>query len=761
MFTNSKKSELTYAIEPEASVYQINDRQPESSAVNFIDTYEERRRGRIFVDDPLSILGCVEEEPEYQEDDMELFLRYNSLDSGIPYEYEDNEIEKSINSTLNRLISLSVIQQDFHQNNEDNIIDFQELSNKSHGCITSSSQILNETFNLVEEVYVNRDQCHSKLQIEMEYLEDGIIVAVDLGTTYSGYAYSFKRFRDVNIMKKPKNESELIDDRQKIPTVLLLTPDFKFHSFGTPARDYFHDMHPDDAQKWYYFDKFKMFLCNKDVITNDTCIMAANNVMVPATRILSETLNHLKCLVYNELTTRCSITIKSNSITWILTVPAIWTKQTKQLIKDIAIKVGIGNSENINSVVLILEPEAASEHCQNVRLKNTRILSTNFEINSYGSDYCIINEVNEGCSYVVVDCGGGTVDITVHQLSRTQNCLSVSKLHKPSSGIYGSLSVDIEFIKLLCSLFGFGFMSDFKLQRPAAYAELLQRFEEVKKTVSSNGKTTAIIRPPYALADHYMKYSGKNISDAVKDYNCEEIQWNEIDGFFIIKYKIVERLFLTSFECISEQIKSIIKNNKNVTHMFLVGGYAQSLWLQEKIVEHFNQNLNIFLPEQSAVSVLKGAVLWELNRSKFPIHKAKNSYALGIIKPFIDVKHPIEKLVIKDGKRWCTDLLDYLIEENDLIRVNETITKRYIPANPVEGYIVINIYLVQNKSAKFVTDNGVSKCGSLKLLRNDNIQYSEELLVQMIFCGHGEILASAVDLANNIRINIQISETEC
>lgn len=61
------------------------------------------------------------------------------------------------------------------------------------------------------------------------------------------------------------DESDTISDGQKIPTALLLTPDFNFHSFGTAARDYFHDMHPDEAHGWYYFDKFKMFLYNKDV----------------------------------------------------------------------------------------------------------------------------------------------------------------------------------------------------------------------------------------------------------------------------------------------------------------------------------------------------------------------------------------------------------------------------------------------------------------------------------------------------------------
>jgi hypothetical protein len=44
----------------------------------------------------------VEEEPEYRLDDIECALRYNSLDSGIPTEYDEDDVANSINTTLNR-----------------------------------------------------------------------------------------------------------------------------------------------------------------------------------------------------------------------------------------------------------------------------------------------------------------------------------------------------------------------------------------------------------------------------------------------------------------------------------------------------------------------------------------------------------------------------------------------------------------------------------------------------------------------------------
>lgn len=80
--------------------------------------------------------------------------------------------------------------------------------------------------------------------------------------------------------------------------------------------------------------------------------------------------------------------------------------------------------------------------------------------------------------------------------------------------------------------------------------------------------------------------------------------------------------------------------------MFLVGGYSQSSWLREKITERFSDRLKIIVPDTAFVSVLRGAVMYELNRSDMPAYKAKHSYAVGIIKPFIDDKHPIGKLCI-------------------------------------------------------------------------------------------------------------------
>ena len=68
----------------------------------------------------------------------------------------------------------------------------------------------------------------------------------------------------------------------------------------------------------------------------------------------------------------------------------------------------------------------------------------------------------KGTRYMVVDCGGGTVDITVHEVEDDEGTLK--ELHKATGGTCGSVHIDQEFEKLLVEMFGQPFIDDFKVK---------------------------------------------------------------------------------------------------------------------------------------------------------------------------------------------------------------------------------------------------------------------------------------------------------
>lgn len=65
-----------------------------------------------------------------------------------------------------------------------------------------------------------------------------------------------------------------------------------------------------------------------------------------------------------------------------------------------------------------------------------------------------------GTRYILVDCGGGTVDLTVHEMEKTHGHLK--ELHKASGGPHGSFGVDLAFLKLLDDIFGSETMQHFR-----------------------------------------------------------------------------------------------------------------------------------------------------------------------------------------------------------------------------------------------------------------------------------------------------------
>ena len=87
-----------------------------------------------------------------------------------------------------------------------------------------------------------------------------VVVAIDFGTTFSGYAFSFTRDPEsIHMMRKWEGGDPGVIN-QKTPTCLLLTPTGEFRAFGFTARDLYHDLDPVEAEQWLYFEKFKMVL---------------------------------------------------------------------------------------------------------------------------------------------------------------------------------------------------------------------------------------------------------------------------------------------------------------------------------------------------------------------------------------------------------------------------------------------------------------------------------------------------------------------
>lgn len=105
------------------------------------------------------------------------------------------------------------------------------------------------------------------------YHSDKVLVAaIDFGTTYSGYAFSFRHDYEKDPSKISTNTTWIAGHKNlfslKTPTCVLLQPDQSFHSFGYEAEEKYSDLAVDEEHEdWYFFRRFKMQLYQNMVFT--------------------------------------------------------------------------------------------------------------------------------------------------------------------------------------------------------------------------------------------------------------------------------------------------------------------------------------------------------------------------------------------------------------------------------------------------------------------------------------------------------------
>ena len=112
-----------------------------------------------------------------------------------------------------------------------------------------------------------------------------VVAAIDFGTTFSGYAFSFNHDYETDPTKVSVNTSWVAGTAGlmslKTPTILLLDNSKKFVAFGYEAEEQYSDIAAEEKHKeYYYFRRFKMLLHKVAVSTSSNRNNSAISVIV-------------------------------------------------------------------------------------------------------------------------------------------------------------------------------------------------------------------------------------------------------------------------------------------------------------------------------------------------------------------------------------------------------------------------------------------------------------------------------------------------
>ncbi|XP_066428964.1 heat shock 70 kDa protein 12B isoform X1 [Eleutherodactylus coqui] len=605
-----------------------------------------------------------------------------------------------------------------------------------------------------------------------------VVVAIDFGTTSSGYAFSFVKDPEaIHMMRKWEGGDPGVA-HQKTPTSLLLTPDKAFHSFGYTARDVYHDLDPEEARDWLYFEKFKMKIHSTSDLTMKTELEALNGKKVQALEVFAHALRFFKEHAVRELKEQCPSLDENEGIRWVITVPAIWKQPAKQFMREAAYLAGLVSPEYPEQLLIALEPEAASIYCRKLRLHQLIDLSCKALFNGFPSDRSIDSsfrqareqlrrsrhsrtflvetgmgelwsEMQAGDRYIVADCGGGTVDLTVHQIEQPQGTLK--ELYKASGGPYGAVGVDLAFEKMLCKIFGEDFIHTFKVKRPAAWVDLMIAFEARKRTAAPQRSNHLNISLPFSFIDFYRRHTRQNVETALRKSSVNFVKWSS-QGMLRMSSEAMNELFQPTIQQIVQHIGDLINKPevKGIKYLFLVGGFAESPMLQNVVQLAFSEVCRVIIPQDVGLTILKGAVLFGLDPTIVRVRRSPLTYGVGVLNKFVEGKHPKEKLLVKEDKNWCTDIFDKFVSVDQSVALGDIVQRSYCPARLGQRKIIINIYCSSSDDVVYITDPGVRKCGTINLDLPDLNEANGKILRREIKAsmqfGDTEIKVTAMDV---------------
>ncbi|KAL5602974.1 hypothetical protein FOBRF1_010507 [Fusarium oxysporum] len=452
-----------------------------------------------------------------------------------------------------------------------------------------------------------------------------IIVGVDFGTTYSGVAWAENRnpSRRTCITQWPVSSANKEgQSSDKVPTRIRYNGDKIEWGFSAPVNAPQHEV----------VDWFKLDLdpSTQAVGYNPSTegARSGRNVDELVTDFISQLVDHLMYTLREKLG---SGLVDSTPLQFVITVPAIWSDLAKEKTKKACEQAMISVSEH--HVHLVSEPEAAA---------------------IYALHDLDMNGLDAGDTIVVVDAGGGTVDLISYTILSTKPILEVQEAAPGSGALCGSTFLNMRFSKFLQSKLGKeeGFDDE-------VMAEAWMCLRTRSSARLANNKSLGISRGRFALK--------------ASDVN-----------------KIFEPVVLEVIRLVKDQITA---SNVPVQAILLVGGFGSSNYLKERLRAAIDGSVRIMQPPNAWQAIVQGAVLKGLARSspdcavvKVENRKARKHYGTEWSVRWDEKSHGN----LKSERYWCgldgcykVRVMEWFITRGSTVSENDPYIAAFVWTNPV------------------------------------------------------------------------------
>ncbi|KAG2204055.1 hypothetical protein INT47_007049 [Mucor saturninus] len=464
-----------------------------------------------------------------------------------------------------------------------------------------------------------------------------VVISYDFGTTFSGASYAFTH---------NQNSNAEVFDVQKWPhkggNFYPKTPTLSVYKISDPKTlvDWGHGakkmmLKPQAAKENIILSNFKLNLdesLHKGIAANHRS--PVNNI-ADYLRVLHE-------YVLEDVTRGFAKNYDPSSFRYCLTVPAMWSDLAKSTMRRAAILAGLVSQDDPQDrLILISEPEAAALYCEKM---------------------CEQVNLNKGDRMMICDAGGGTVDLIVFEVldDRLESNKRLKEVTKGIGESCGSVFLDHNFRTLMEEKLG----DQVKRLPAAAMNNLMDQFVDN-------------IKPEFdGLDDQYLNIPvSVNLAELNIDTDCldEGTMALRADE---LKEKVFEPVIKRVIALLEKQYNEV--HDKNLSCIFLVGGFGSSNYLFQRVHEVFDSRVKqILCPPRAAMAVVRGAVYFGLNPRVITSRVSRRTYGINAGLPFDERLDPASSRVVRpDGSIRCTSRFLVFVKKGDEIPIDHCIRER-------------------------------------------------------------------------------------
>ncbi|KAF0428017.1 actin-like ATPase domain-containing protein [Gigaspora margarita] len=428
-----------------------------------------------------------------------------------------------------------------------------------------------------------------------------VVVGVDFGTTYSGFAYSY--------IKENKERIEIVvnfdwgNSNNLIKTNTTLQYD---DTYGCVVKWGIDALSSEPSKRKRLnlpkpLEYFKFYL--GDVPANKKPILPQE---ITFEKAISDFLCEMGKTMKEKIENHWPGINFHKHVLLVFSVPAEFNENVRVIMRRCIYNAGLISSLGALNLQFTTEPEAASVYCIN-KLKEL--------------------DMKAGVTYMIVDCGGGTVDLTVRRLLSGGR---IAETTERTGDFCGGTFVDDEFLKFLEGKAGKSAVKMLKEKHYDQINYLIHKFFCPEIKIPFNGK-----KDDFKIIDFDIE---KKCPALIQYINGSEKDQLENDEWVIeLDYDTVQSFFDPIIRKITRLITLQLSKCSNCSVLFLVGGFGESRYLQQRIKEEFGNQVKIAIPPNPSAAILMGACEYGLDMKAVATRVLKWSYGVMISPVWVSV----------------------------------------------------------------------------------------------------------------------------